>query len=83
MIVVVRVDFSTREDTRTKVLQYLNTVVKPQSILQTLFLSVLMPGVLIHDGEHGFGDRFLDFLGSGPPFVGFEVTEGSKVLFHC
>lgn len=83
MIVVERVDFSTREDTRTKVLQYLNTVVKPQSILHALFLSMLMPGVLIPYGEHGFGDRFLDFLSSGPPFVGFEVTGGSKVLFHC
>lgn len=56
MIVVEWVDFFTREDTRTKALQGLNTVTKLQSILQALFLSMLMPGVLIPCGESSFGN---------------------------
>ena len=83
MIAVEWVDSSTREDSRTKVLQCLNTVIKPQSVLQALFLSVLLPGVLIPYGESGFGDWFLEFLGSHPPFGTFDPSVTSKLTFHC
>jgi len=83
MVAVEWVDFSTREDTRTKVLQCLNTIIKLQSVLQTLFLSTLMPGVLILCGESSSGNGFLGFLGSGPPFGTFDPSVTSKLTFHC
>lgn len=40
----------------------MNMAIEPQSGLQALLLSVLTPGVLILDGESGFGDGFWEFL---------------------